>query len=184
MEATKESSAQLKGENGQKQNQQAKKKKLIPCAVPCLCWAAKVLSARLYQMPKEERPNKLSEEFCFKQFIHQRDQCEACQPETPRTKDKCTCNEAYLYFMGMCPPISRQVFPTQFQISCAQLDWIYERIRCLACQDRSAKKIEEDFAEMGKKKKELGHQGWTFVSGVPLKVTLKEVYDDDDVPKC
>ena len=41
MEAMKDISAQVKGENGQKQNQQAKKKKLIPCAVPCLCWAAK-----------------------------------------------------------------------------------------------------------------------------------------------
>ena len=180
MEAKKETLAEVKSEKAQKENQQPKKKKLIPCAVPCLCWAAKVLSTRLAQMPKEDHPNKMSEEFCFKEFIQQRDQCEACQPETPRTKDKCTCNDAYQYLMGMCPPISRQVLPTQFQISCAQHDWIYERIRCLACQDRSAKKIHEDFALMGKKKKELGHQGWTFVSGVPLKVTLKEVDDDDE----
>ena len=180
MEAKKESSLEVKGEMAQKQKQLQKKKKLVPSAVPCLCWAAKVLSAGLEEIPKEERPNKMLELIWFNQFIQQRDECEACKPETPRTNEKCSCNDAYQYLMGLVPPIARQVFPTRFQVSCAELDWTYERMRCLFCKDRATKKkIEEDFAAMIKKK-ELAHQGWSFLAGVPLKVTLKEVDDDDD----
>jgi len=181
MEAKKESVAEVKGEKAQKQKQQPQKKKLVPSAVPCICWAAKVMSAGAEQIAEPDRPNKRMEKLLFNQFLQQRDECEACQPETARTEDKCSCNDAYEYLMEMCPPISRQVFPTPFQISCAQHDWTYERMRCLFCKDRATKKkIEEDFAGMGKKKQELGHQGWTFLSGVPLKVTLKEVDDDDE----
>ena len=83
--------------------------------------------------------------------------------------------------MSLFPPIARQVFASQFDISCAQLDWTYERMRCLFCKDRrSMKKIEEDFYAIKKKKEELVQKGWVYFSGVPVKVNFQEVDDEVD----
>ncbi len=181
MDSKKEGVSQSKSAKAPQQKQNVPKKKLVRCAIPCLCWAAKVWSAGLEQMPETQHTNKMMEEIAFNQFLQQRDECEACQPETPRTKDKCSCKDAYEYLMSLFPPITRQVFPTQLQISCAELDWTYERKRCLFCKERASKqKIEEDLAGIMMKKKELGHMGWTMFSCVPLKITLKEVEADEE----
>ena len=178
MEAKTIRAAEFKRGKTQMQNQKPKEKKLLFSIVPCVCWAGKVLSAGLDRMPEEKSSFKYMQDIFFNQFIQQRDECEACKPETPRTKEKCSCNDAYQYLMKIFSPIADQAFPTPFQISCVQLDWAYERMRCLYCKDQATKKkIEADFAQIMKKKEELGYRGWTFFSGVPLKAILKEVDD-------
>ena len=165
-------------EKTDKQKHQPNEKKLLHSLVPCVCWSKKVMSAGLDRVPEEKSSSKYMQDIFFHQVIQQRDQCEACQPEIPRTKEKCSCKVAYQYLINLLSPITRQLFPPSFQISCAQIDWAYERRRCIFCKDRASEtKIESDFATIMKKKEQLGFRGWTFFSGVHLKALLKEVDD-------
>jgi len=157
----------------------AGKKIRIPWALKCSCWTTKLVRAHMGQLHPDSRPSKKAMKKCYSQFLQERDECEACQHNIDRSPDKCTCQDAYKYLMSLFPPIQRPTFPTEIQVACAELDWSYERMRCLYCKEHAtAKKIEEDLAE-SMKKMSTNEPGWAMFAGAPVKIIMKEVSEDE-----
>ena len=75
----------------EKQTQNEKKRRSI--ALACTCWEDK---RKHIDLAKDEPPNEDNEETkeSFLNFIMAKDYCDACQPESPRARDKCTCSAA------------------------------------------------------------------------------------------
>ncbi len=117
----------------EKQTQTEKKSQSI--ALACTCWEDK---RKHIELAKDEPPNEDNEETkeSFLNFIMGKDYCDACQPETPRARDKCRCSAAYEQLTSLYPPLARAPFPTTFLLASAELDWKYERLRCHVCKDR------------------------------------------------
>ena len=172
------SPASEKTQNEKKEEPQAKKK-LFPYAIACTCWAAKQIRAAMGQETTDHRQSKKRLKHFFNQFVSERDRCEACQPETPRTAEQCSCKGAYQYLMSLFPPIKRANFQTPLQMACAELDLHYERMRCLYCKHGDAlTDMEEALAETMKKKFD-DQPGWVMLGSFPVKIVMKELQENE-----
>jgi len=164
----------------EKKEEPPAKKKLFPYAIACSCWAAKQARAELGQETTEHGQSKKKLKHLFNQFVSERDHCEACQPETPRTAERCSCKEAYQYLMSLFPPIKQANFQTPLQMACAELDWHYERLRCLYCKNRDAVTNMEEALAASMKKKFDDQPGWVMFGGFPVKIVMKEMDENED----
>ena len=167
-----------KNPNG-KEKQTQTEKKIRPIAIACTCWEDK---RKHIELAKDEPPNEdnVETQESFRSFILARDYCEACHPETPRARDKCTCSAAYEQLKSLYPPLPRPQFPTSFQLASAELDWKYERLRCHVCKERRTNEaLKADF-EAIMAKKFNGSPGWMNFHGVPLKIIKDDDSDDEE----
>ncbi len=161
----------------EKETQTEKKNRAV--AIACTCWEDK---RKHIELAKDEPPNEDKEETreSFLDFILARDYCDACQAETPRDRDKCTCSPANEQLKSLYPPLPRPQFPTTFQLASAELDWKYERLRCHMCKEgRSDEAMKGDFEKILAKKFK-GSPGWMNFHGVPLKIIKVDESDDEE----
>ena len=105
-------------------------------AIPCTCYKFRSEAVR-----SSENGMDINE--ARSKFIAARDECLACQHETPLTINECSCQEARTYHLSLLHPQRQSIFPTKEQIKEASFDAYYERTRCLYCKSKGAS-VEKD----------------------------------------
>ena len=177
--SSKANSEEIKKQKPGGATKEAGKKKKMCYAVICTCWQAKLKYMETAAAEQEEEDDTNVNQ-TFKRFVVERYDCEACQPETPRQHDKCSCSASYEYLKSLFPPFEHPTFPTTFQLSSAEVDWRYERLHCQMCKDRHAEeKIKEDFYALTKARYD-GKTGWRSADGMRFKIVKDERKEGDD----